>query len=568
MRFAALATDYDGTLAKDGSVDEQTLAALQKLGNSGRKLILVTGRELGDLCRVFPQIEVFDRVVAENGALLYDPSKKQQERLCEAPLPGFLEALQKKGVPFSQGQCIVATWEPHQHAVLETIKELGLELQVIFNKGAVMVLPAGVNKKTGLRRALKDLCLSPHNVAAIGDAENDHAFLKDSECSVAVGNALPALKVAADLVFEEERGAAVSALADQMVEDDLARYDDRLSNAKVLAGRDKEGDAVHELTPNRGVVLICGPSGSGKSTFITGLVERMAKKSYQYCLIDPEGDYDNLPGVVAHGTEHTAPDVEQILKSLYSAADQCVVANLVGLPLQDRPTFFASLMPRVEELRHRTGHPHWIVVDEAHHLMPQDGTLAPSAEMPVRSGMLLITVHPDMVSRTVLGKIDTLVAIGATAYESTREFCVASGCAVPRDPGVKLQPGEALIWRRAHPETVSVMTTEPGTTERRRHVRKYFEGELPQDRSFYFIGPRGDLNLRAHNLMMFSRIAEGVDEGTWLYHLRRGDYSRWVETAIKDAELSRAIAQVEAAESDATASRKEVEELIRQRYTV
>ena len=49
---------------------------------------------------------------------------------------------------------------------------------MIFNKGAVMILPSGVNKATGLAAALEELGLSPHNVVGVGDAENDHAFLE------------------------------------------------------------------------------------------------------------------------------------------------------------------------------------------------------------------------------------------------------------------------------------------------------------------------------------------------------------------------------------------------------
>ena len=78
--------------------------------------------------------------------------------------------------------------------MLEAIHELGLEWQIIFNKGAVMVLPPGVNKASGLAAALEALQLSPVNVVGIGDAENDHAFLSLCGCSVAVANALDAVK--------------------------------------------------------------------------------------------------------------------------------------------------------------------------------------------------------------------------------------------------------------------------------------------------------------------------------------------------------------------------------------
>src|SRR5512142_1286064 len=191
MRYVALASDYDGTLARDGRVNDATLAALERLRASGRKLLLVTGRELHDLLRVFPRIDLFDRVVAENGALLYDPTTRDVQSLAEAPPDEFVRELQRRGVaPLSVGRSIVATWKPNESIVLPVIRDMGLELQVIFNKDAVMVLPSGVNKASGLRQALDGLKLSVHNTVSIGDAENDHAFLAASECAVAVANAL------------------------------------------------------------------------------------------------------------------------------------------------------------------------------------------------------------------------------------------------------------------------------------------------------------------------------------------------------------------------------------------
>src|SRR3954471_17246250 len=77
MRYLALATDYDGTLAADGRVAESTLRFVEELRDSGRRVILVTGRELDDLQNVFSRLELFDCVVAENGALLFDPRTKR-----------------------------------------------------------------------------------------------------------------------------------------------------------------------------------------------------------------------------------------------------------------------------------------------------------------------------------------------------------------------------------------------------------------------------------------------------------------------------------------------------------
>ncbi len=222
MRYLALAMDYDGTLAEQGTVRPATVAALERLRKSGRKALLVTGRELQDLKSVFDRLDLFDLVVAENGALLYDPQTREEVVLAEPPPPQLAEKLRRIGAtPLGVGRVIVATREPYQVAALEAVRELGLEWQVIFNKGAVMLLPSGVNKQTGLLAALERLGLSLRNTVSVGDAENDHAMLAASECGVAVANALPALKDRADLVTRGARGYGVEELIDRLVDDDL-----------------------------------------------------------------------------------------------------------------------------------------------------------------------------------------------------------------------------------------------------------------------------------------------------------------------------------------------------------
>src|SRR5215207_4849173 len=235
MRYYALACDYDGTLASHGRVEDEVVAALKRVRSSGRKLILVTGRELNNILHLFPHLDLFDRVVVENGALLYDPASREEKTLGEAPNPEFINLLRERGVsPLGVGHVIVATREPNEKIALETIHELGLEYQVIFNKGAVMLLPSGLNKATGLKAALTQLSLSPHNVVGIGDAENDHAFLSQCECGVAVANALPMLMERADFVTETENGSGVIELVDKLVDSDLVELESSSSRHEIV----------------------------------------------------------------------------------------------------------------------------------------------------------------------------------------------------------------------------------------------------------------------------------------------------------------------------------------------
>jgi HAD superfamily hydrolase (TIGR01484 family) len=568
MRYFVLATDYDGTLAADGRVSDETIEALKHLRLSGRKLILVTGRELEDLQCAFPELDLFDCVVAENGALLYSPATRQEKPLGSKPPEEFVKALRDRNVdPLSVGRVIVATWHPNETKVLETIRELGLELQIIFNKGAVMILPSGINKATGLTAALDEMNLSPHNVVGVGDAENDRAFLELCECSVAVANALPVLKEQVDFVTENSRGAGVIELIDRLLASDLAEVDTQREKHNILLGNREDGSLVN-MKAYGSSLLLAGTSGGGKSTLATAILERIAEQNYQFCIIDPEGDYENFDDAVILGDANRAPSMQEIL-DLLEQPHQNVIINLLGIALADRPTFFAELLPQLQELRTRTGRPHWIVADEAHHLMPASWNPASLTLPQELDCMMFITVHPDQMAPAALSLVDAIITVGLSPEKNIEQFCSVVGHCPPQLAPQKLEPGEAIAWFRESDTEPFRFRITPGHTERRRHVRKYAQGQLGEDKSFYFIGAEGKLNLRAQNLILFTQIAEGVDDETWLYHLKQGDYSRWFQEAIKDDSLAEEAEKIEkTANGSASESRAAIKAAIEQRYTL
>lgn len=237
MSYFTLATDYDGTLATNGRVHEETLVALERWRQAGRRLILITGRQLDDLQTVFSRFDLFDWVVAENGALLYEPATNTETLLGEPPSPEFVAALRDRIqqsqqstqplskefaqlhnlAPLATGRVIVATWEPHSTAAQRLIAEMGLNLTVILNKGAVMILPAGIDKATGLRAIAAKLNFSLDQTVGIGDAENDLVFLTLCGYSVAVNNALTSVKTQVDWVTQGDRGAGVAELIQNLL---------------------------------------------------------------------------------------------------------------------------------------------------------------------------------------------------------------------------------------------------------------------------------------------------------------------------------------------------------------
>jgi HAD superfamily hydrolase (TIGR01484 family) len=567
MRYLTLATDYDGTLATDGRVGDEVIGALQRLRKSGRKAVLVTGRELPELMTVFPRLDLFDWVVAENGALVYRPSDRCQKLLAPPPPEKLVEAIRRKGVKrLSVGAAILATWRPHETSVLEAIRDLGLEYHVIFNKDAVMVLPSGITKATGLEAVMKETGLSLRNVVGIGDAENDHAFLSLCECAVAVANALPALKERVDLVTQGDRGRGVIELIEHLLGDDLGLLAGRLDRHQIQLGTREDGSEV-KVKPYGENLLIAGSSGSGKSTLATGLLERLMAHGYRVCVVDPEGDYGALEQAVTLGNQQQAPLIEEAVKLLERSGPN-VVVNLVGVHLAERPRFFLTLLSRLQELRAANGQPHWILVDEAHHVLPAAWEPG-SQSLPERLDRLaLITIEPDSITPLVTSSIDTIVAVGEAADETLRRFAVVRQLPPPRIADRGIESGKALVWRATVQKPPFVMQIATGSMVRVRHLRKYAEGDLGPDRSFYFRGSESKLNLRAQNLMIFRQIADGIDDDTWSYHLQRHDYSNWFREQIKDPQLAADARDIEDNERlGPVESRSRIIALVTDRYT-
>lgn len=566
MRYHALATDYDGTIATHGIVDDGTLDALERLRASGRKLIMVTGREMADLQVVFPRPDLFEWIVAENGAQLYRPSNQETIFLGEAPPEKFVEELRRRGVErISVGGCIVATWEPWENVVLSTIRDMGLELKVIFNKGAVMILPASINKATGLTAALERMGLSPHEVVGVGDAENDHAFFSICECSAAVANALPALKERADIQLERDHGAGVTDLIDHLLADDLQKLEGKIGRHQFLLGH-RADDVEVRVKPYNNAILIAGPSGSGKSTVATGLMERLGDLGYQHCIVDPEGDFAAFEGAIVLGGANQPPATDEVLQVLKNPKSN-VVVNMVGVPLADRPDFFGKLLGRLLEFRAATGRPHWLLVDEAHHLLPTAWKPATTTLPPEFNRLILVTVHPGEVSPAALDLVKLVVAVGPEPRKVMDEFFQGVGEGNVEVEYPEQAAEQVFVWSRQAREA-NLVRPAPCRSERRRHIRKYMSGELPIEQSFFFRGPAGKLKLRAQNLMLFLQMADGVDDETWLHHLENGDVVKWFAESIKDRELVKEGGAVATAGLSAEESRAKIRSIVERRYTL
>jgi hypothetical protein len=238
--------------------------------------------------------------------------------------------------------------------------------------------------------------------------------------------------------------------------------------------------------------------------------------------------------------------------------------------VQDRPSFFLRLLPRIQELRSQTGRPHWLIIDEAHHPLPSTLDSARLSIPKELTSFALITVRPDHVSRDILNSLNGLIIVGPDPAQIVRQFNAAAGkkLKVSDLPQQPLRRGQAIVWPLSGDQKPLVVTVEPARTELRRHRRKYAAGELGEDKSFYFRGPDGKLNLRAQNMNTFVQLAQGVDDETWKHHLRQADYSRWLRESVKDEEIAAEVRQIEQEQNlSPSESRSRVIDAIRKHYT-
>jgi hydroxymethylpyrimidine pyrophosphatase-like HAD family hydrolase len=185
MYCRVLACDFDGTGATDGRLAPELAAAFSEARAKGFSTLLVTGRVHEDVQTLCTDLSMFDAVVAENGAVVCLPQRDRTIQLGAPPPAEFLSALRERGVPFQGGAVVLGTWERHAWDLFDLMRRHGIDGQIAFNRGAVMLLPTGVTKATGVRRALEELGRSEHNLVAFGDAENDLPLFALAELAVA-----------------------------------------------------------------------------------------------------------------------------------------------------------------------------------------------------------------------------------------------------------------------------------------------------------------------------------------------------------------------------------------------
>jgi hydroxymethylpyrimidine pyrophosphatase-like HAD family hydrolase len=572
MKLSALALDYDGTIAVDGVLEPAVRAAVGEARRRGIVVVLVTGRRLADLHHVAGDLPCFDVIVGENGAVLEFPASGRHVVIGHVPSPAFLRELQRRGIPFVAGESVVEADARWAGPILEVIRSLEQPLILAFNRGRLMVLPQAVAKSSGVRHALLALRISIHNTIGIGDAENDHDLLDACEVGVAVEWGSAALRAVADEVI---RGAGPVAVADYIrrVSQEPRLSVGQMGRRRLVLGRQHNGDEVSLAVRGR-TILIAGEPGTGKSWLAGLLCEQSILQGYCLCIIDPEGDYrslEALPSVITLGGDDAPPHARELLRAL-RYPDVSVIVDLSKVSHHEKRDYLRTLLPLLATLRRNTGLPHKILVDEAHYFLA--GPDLSRCVDPELAGYILVTYRISSMPAPIRMTEDAVVMVTReTDPEEAKTLlamCRPQPCVgVSPDVFRDLRTTEAALLPGAEEALGQVRRFQlaPRLTAHVRHRTKYLDMPVLEAQAFVFTG-NGRPGARARTLKEFTGLLTALPPDRLASHLRRHDFSRWIEDVFRDRALAAHLRVVEARviEDDARDVADAVSQAIRARY--
>ena len=540
--YRAVAVDYDGTLTEADAPDPTVLAAVRRTRGGGRRVVLVTGRIMESLLASFPDAEsTFDAIVAENGGVIWQEASGA--RAVAPPVaPELAVALAARGVPVEQGRVLLATSAIYDQAVLQEIARLGLEVQLVRNRGALMALPPGVSKGTGLLEALAELGVSRHSTIAVGDAENDHSLMESCELGVAVANAVPALQEHADVVLGERAGRGIV----ELLGGPLLRGDIRVQPKRwqVRLGAAPDGSAV-TIPGSQVNLLITGGTESGKSHLAGLLAERLVAMGYVVCVIDPEGDHiglELLRGLVVVGGAEPPPSPEHLGRLLRLGS---VVVDLSLRSAAERVDDCRRTLAALAEQRERSGTPHWIILDEAH-LVPDLAGILFVGPGPSAAGVCAVTWRPGHLSADTLSAMDLAIVlpgdgVATAACLGRAGFVFEPMVDRPASPAITGRIEGSLLDRR----TVREFVADRRTSFHVRHWHKYQSAELPYHRRFFFRRKDRPTAVVAASMADFHHEIGRAELEVLRHHARNRDFSRWTNDVIRDRELAARLREAE-----------------------
>ncbi|MGW6649810.1 hydrolase [Streptomyces sp. CB02130] len=260
--YALVATDLDGTLLRpDDTVSARSRAALGLAADSGARHLIVTGRPVPGIRALLADLAYTGLVVCGQGTQLYDADAGRLLRSValdreaadtalgkiEAEVGAVFAAVDQDGVdgvtlieagyrmpnptlPAQRVGSREALWERPVIKVLVRHPELGddalaavargavgdLATVTMAGPGTVELAPRGVDKGTGLAAAAELLGIGAERTVAFGDMPNDLPMFAGSGLRVAMGNAHPELRAAADEVTLSNAEDGVAAVLERL----------------------------------------------------------------------------------------------------------------------------------------------------------------------------------------------------------------------------------------------------------------------------------------------------------------------------------------------------------------
>jgi len=573
MYCRAIACDYDGTSASDGHLAPEVAAALHAAREAGIVTLLVTGRVLDDLRVALVDFSAFDAVVAENGAVVWLRENDRTIILGAPPSEQFLGRLRAARIPFHAGAVVVGTWDTHAPELIALVRETGADLQLVFNRAAVMLLPTGINKAVGTQRALDELGRSPRNLIAFGDAENDLPLFALTEFAVAARGSVPAVMAAAD---DRLRLPGAGGVADWIRA--LLQRGGKMPTPRRLfieLGSADDGTPA-ALAVDGQHVLVSGDPYSGKSSVAGLAAEYLMQAGYRVCVFDPESDHVALghrPGAIVLGREIGLPAAGDVGVVLFQTGAS-IILDLRSLPHAAKAEYVRRALLSIAVERARSGIPHWMVVDEAHQLV---GVGAPPCEKVIveMGNVVLVTPRPSLISPEVLNAVGTFL-LTQTTIEEQRYFVDAllrargpAGLDVAAELRALQMPRAGLLSLGEGGPHWQTFVPKERLSPHVRRMRRAANVALPPEQGFCFRLPNDGIIAVARNIGEFDHALATVPLESLQHHVGAGDFSRWVRDVLGDTDLAAGLAKLEAiGATGALVDREELRGHLRARYVV
>lgn len=582
MQFKIIATDLDGTIALNDKVDSKTWNVLEQAKKAGFKVILVTGRRLNDITQIGPFDDLCEAIVAEDGAAIFFPATNSVILPFGQVAPEVILELQSLQIPFEKGMAIASTWIPHDQAIAKVLATTGYAAHMEFNKGAVMIMPPGATKGSGLSIAVRELGYSIHNVVSFGDAENDRSLFDQSELSVAVSNATQSIKELADISLSESNGQGVRNFIQKLMAGKIPKYLKARPTRQITLGQMKHSNlALNPLTFTMKNLGIFGASGTGKSWLSGLLAEEMMRLEYQLFIIDPEGDYRSMRAfpntIVVGGNGSALPSAIEVSK-LLEYSSMSLVLDLSQYESAGRIEYVTELVPMINELRRSRGKPHWILIDEIHYFCGANESALTQlmATTMHDGGLAVVTYKPSELASEVSSQLNHIMLLrfdDSTEVDALKELdneqishCISKSQLVAMN---EKQVYFHLDYAKGDCESLSGVI-EFDQTHRRvphiRHLHKYLRAPLPIDKQFYFKGPQNGFDQKASSLFDFLMAIPSLSIETLKYHLSRGDFEAWFREVLHDEELAKRIRKIANRKTPSKWLRAVITEAVTSRY--